>query len=101
LDSARPAKNDRNAIGVRVENCCRYYGLKYRKSDVDRAHWTFSGRELWSEIRRLLADPEYTLNIPVIEGSQKGVEQLADSNVIFVTARRASAEVATTPTFLA
>jgi len=43
------------------------YGLKYSKRDVNRAHWTFSGRELWLEIRRLLADPEYTLSIPVIE----------------------------------
>ena len=71
------------------------YGLKYSKSDVNRAHWTFSGRELWLEIRRLLADPEYTLSIPVIEGSQKGIEQLADHNVCIVTARRTNAEAAT------
>jgi 5'(3')-deoxyribonucleotidase len=71
------------------------YGLKYRKSDVNRAHRTFSGRELWLEIRRLLADPEYTLSIPVIEGSQRGVKQLADHNVCVVTARRANAEAAT------
>jgi len=88
-------------VGAVLKEIEKEYCLKYSKSEVNRAHWTFSGRELWLEIRRLLADPEYTLNIPVIEGSQKGVEQLADSNVIFVTARRASAEVATTPTFLA
>jgi 5'(3')-deoxyribonucleotidase len=43
----------------------------------------------------LLADPEYTLSIPVIEGSQKGIEQLADHDVCVVTARRANAEAAT------
>jgi hypothetical protein len=41
------------------------YGLKYLKSDVDRAHWTFSGREIWSEIARLLADPKYTLKYSI------------------------------------
>ncbi len=71
------------------------YGLKYRKSDVNCAHWTFSGREIWSEIARLLADPEYTLSVPLIEGSQKGIKQLADYNVCVVTARRPNAEEAT------
>lgn len=71
------------------------YGLKYLKSDVNRAHWTFSGREIWSEIARLLADPEYTLGVPLIEGSQKGIEQLVDHDVCVVTARRPNSEVAT------
>ena len=82
-------------VGAVLKEIEKEYGLKYSKSDVDRAHWTFSGRELWLEIRRLLADPEYTLSIPVIEGSQKGVKQLADHNVFVVTARRANAEAAT------
>jgi 5'(3')-deoxyribonucleotidase len=68
------------------------YGLKYLKSDVDRAHWTFAGGELWSEIGRLLANPDYTLNLPLIEGSQKGIEQLADHEIFVVTARRPNAE---------
>lgn len=71
------------------------YGLKYLKSDVNRAHWTFSGREIWSEIASLLADTEYTLSIPLIEGSQKGIEQLADHDMCVVTARRPNAEKAT------
>jgi 5'(3')-deoxyribonucleotidase len=71
------------------------YGLKYLKSDVDRAHWTFSGREIWSEIARLLADPNYTLNIPLIEGSQRGISQLIDHDIFVVTARRPNSENAT------
>lgn len=71
------------------------YGLRYRKSDVDRAHWTFLGREIWSEIARFLADPEYTLNIPLIEGAQNGIEQLDDHDLCVVTARRPNAERAT------
>lgn len=71
------------------------YGLRYRKSDVNHAHWTFSGREIWSLIARLLADPEYTLNIPLIEGAQDGIGQLAGHDVCVVTARRPNAEHAT------
>jgi 5'(3')-deoxyribonucleotidase len=82
-------------VGAALRAIEKEYGLRYRKSDVDRAHWTFSGREIWSEISRLLADPEYTLNIPLIEGSQDGIEQLADHNVCVVTARRPNAELAT------
>lgn len=71
------------------------YGLKYLKSDINRAHWTFSGREIWSEIGRLLADPDYTLSLPLIEGSQEGIEQIAGHDVFVVTARRPNAEEAT------
>ena len=35
------------------------------------------------------------MSIPVIEGSQKGVKQLADHKVFVVTAKRANAEAAT------
>jgi 5'(3')-deoxyribonucleotidase len=71
------------------------YGQKYCKSDINRAHWTFDGMELWSEIGRLLADPEYTRNLPLIEGSQRGVKQLIHHDVFVVTARRPNAEEAT------
>ncbi|MDD1753283.1 MAG: hypothetical protein LUQ38_09385 [Methanotrichaceae archaeon] len=82
-------------VGAVLRVIEKEYGLKYHKSDVNRAHWTFSGREIWSEIARLLAEPEYTLSVPLIEGSQKGIEQLADHNVCVVTARRPNAEDAT------
>ena len=52
----------------------------------------FAGGELWSEIGRLLANPEYTLSLPLIEGSQKGIEQLIDHDIFVVTARRPNAE---------
>ncbi len=71
------------------------YGLRYSKSDVNRAHWSFEGREIWSEIADLLADPEYVLQVPLIEGSQKAIEQLFGHDVFVVTARRPNAEVAT------
>jgi len=82
-------------VGAVLRVIEKEYGLKYLKSDVNRAHWTFSGREIWSEIARLLADPEYTLSVPLIEGSQKGIKQLTDHEVFVVTARRPNAEVAT------
>jgi 5'(3')-deoxyribonucleotidase len=82
-------------VGAVLKVIEKEYGLKYLKSDVNRAHWTFSGREIWSEIARLLADPEYTLNVQLIEGSQKGIRQLADHDVCVVTARRPNAEQAT------
>ena len=65
-------------VGAVLRVIEKEYGLKYLKSDVNRVHWTFSGREIWSEIARLLADPEYTLSVPLIEGSQKGIKQLTD-----------------------
>jgi 5'(3')-deoxyribonucleotidase len=82
-------------VGAVLKIIERDWGLKFIKSDVNRAHWTFSGRELWSEIARLLADPEYTLNIPLIEGSQDGIDRLEDHDMCVVTARRPNAEVAT------
>ena len=82
-------------VGAVLEIIERDFGLKYRKSDVNRAHWTISGREIWSEIARLLADPEYTLNIPLIDGSQEGINRLEDHNMCVVKARRPNAEEAT------
>jgi 5'(3')-deoxyribonucleotidase len=82
-------------VGAALKAIEKEYGLRYRKSDVNRAHWTFSGREIWSEISRLLANPEYTLNIPLIEGSQDGIGELAGHSICVVTARRPNAEEAT------
>ena len=82
-------------VGTVLKVIEKEYGVKYLKSDVDRAHWTFAGGELWSEIGRLLANPEYTLSLPLIEGSQKGIEQLIDHDIFVVTARRPNAENAT------
>jgi 5'(3')-deoxyribonucleotidase len=82
-------------VGAVLRVIEKEYGLKYLKSDVNCAHWTFSGREIWSEITRLLVDPEYTLGVPLIEGSQKGIEQLGDHDVCVVTARRPNTEDAT------
>ena len=82
-------------VGAVLRVIEKEYGLKYLKSDVNCAHWTFSGREIWSEITRLLVDPEYTLSVPLIEGSQKGIEQLGDHDVCVVTARRPNTEYAT------
>ena len=83
-------------VGAVLRVIEKEYGLKYLKSDVNSAHWTFSGREIWSEIGRLLADPEYTLSVPLIEDSQKSIGLLvADYDVCVVTARRPNAEEAT------
>ena len=71
------------------------YGLKYSKSDINRAHWSFGGIEIWTEISRLLADPEYVMRVPLIEGSQKAIKQLCGHDVFVVTARRPNTEEAT------
>lgn len=88
--------------GVLADQVCavlnvieKEYGLTYCKSDVNRAHWTFEGKEIWSEITRLLEDPEYVLGVPLIEGSQKAIKQLCGHDVIVVTARRPNTEEAT------
>ncbi len=82
-------------VGAALKVIENEYGHKYCKNDINRAHWTFEGRELWSEIGRLLADPEYTLGLPLIEGSQRGIKQLTGHEVFVVTARRQNAEEAT------
>ena len=85
-------------VGAALRVIEKEYGLKYLTSDVNRAGWTFSGKEIRSEIIRLLADPEYTLSVPLIEGSQKGIRQfsdLADHDLCVVTARLSNAEDAT------
>lgn len=71
------------------------YGLSYSKSDVDRAHWTFQGRGVWEEIGRLLGDPDYVMQVPLIDGSQKAIKQLAHHDVFVVTARKPHTEKAT------
>jgi 5'(3')-deoxyribonucleotidase len=71
------------------------YGERYSEKDVNHAHWSFAGRDLWSEIARLLADSEYVLRVPLIEGSQIALKQLARHEVFVVTARRPNAEEAT------
>ena len=82
-------------VGAVLKAIEKEYGLKYSKSDINRAHWSFEGREIWSEIARLLADPEYVRQVPLIEGSQDAIRQLFLHDVFVVTARRPIAEVAT------
>ena len=82
-------------VGAVLKVIEKEYGERYSKSDINRAHWRFAGRELWSEIARLLADPEYVLRVPLIEGSQIAVKQLTEHDVFVVTARRPNAEEAT------
>ena len=82
-------------VGAVLKVIEREYGLKYSKSDIDRAHWSFGGIEIWTEIGKLLADPEYVLQVPLIEGSQNALKQIFGPDVGVVTARRPNAEVAT------
>jgi 5'(3')-deoxyribonucleotidase len=71
------------------------YGRKYSKSDVDCAHWCFEGGDIWHEIARLLADQEYVLRVPPLEGSEDAIRKLAEHDVFVVTARRPNTENAT------
>jgi 5'(3')-deoxyribonucleotidase len=80
------------AVLMRIEE---EYGQRYSKSDVNCAHWMFKDKDIWSEIGRLLIDPEYVLKVPVIEGSQLAVKKLKKYNICIVTARRPETENAT------
>jgi len=82
-------------VGAVLKRIEMDYGQVYRKSDVNRAHWAFQGRDIWMEISRLLSDVEYVLAVPVIEGSKAAVQQLAGHELCVVTARRPEVESAT------
>ena len=82
-------------VGAVLKVIEREYGLKYSKRDIDRAHWSFGGIEIWTEIGKLLSDPEYVLQVPLIEGSQNAIKRLFRHDVFVVTARRPNSEVAT------
>jgi 5'(3')-deoxyribonucleotidase len=85
-------------VGAVLNVIEREYGLRYSKSDVNRAHWNFDGKDIWSEIGRLLDDNEYVLSVLPIDGSKDAIEQLAGQDmhdVFVVTARRPNAEIAT------
>jgi 5'(3')-deoxyribonucleotidase len=71
------------------------YGQTYSKSDINRAHWSFAGIEIWTEIARLLADPEYVMRVPLVEGAQNAIKKLSGHDLLVVTARRLNAEEAT------
>jgi 5'(3')-deoxyribonucleotidase len=82
-------------IGSALQRIEKEYGQRYHRSEVTRAHWTFDGRDIWTEISRLLKDPEYVMAIPVIEGSQAAVQKLAGRDVHVATARRPETEKST------
>jgi 5'(3')-deoxyribonucleotidase len=82
-------------VGAVLKRIERDYGLKYTKSDVNCIHWKFGEIDIWSEIARLLIDPEYVLAIPVIDGSMEATAHLNSHNVQIVTARRPETEEAT------
>ncbi|MFB3764011.1 MAG: hypothetical protein ACE14P_02045 [Methanotrichaceae archaeon] len=82
-------------VGAALKKIEERYGQRYSKNDVDRAHWIFGGRDIWSEISELLTNPEYVMGLSVIEGSQIALRQLANHSVCVVTARRPETEKAT------
>ena len=82
-------------VGAVLKRIERDYGQKYLKSDVNRAHWTFQGIDIWTEISRLLHDPEYVMAVPVIDGAKAALSRLVDQELCVVTARRPETETAT------
>lgn len=82
-------------VGAVLKRIEREYGQKYFKSEVNQAHWSFGGRDIWVEISKLLTDSEYVLAVPVIEGSQTAIQQLGSQDLCVVTARRPETEKAT------
>lgn len=82
-------------VGAVLRKIEENYGQKYSKSDVNCARWSFGGRDIWSEIAKLLTDPEYVMGLSVIEGSQTALKQLSKHYVCVVTARRPETEKAT------
>lgn len=82
-------------VGAVLNKIEERYGNRYSRDEVNCAHWSFEGRDIWSEITELLADPEYVMGLSVIEGSQTALKQLAKHYVCVVTARQPEAEMAT------
>ncbi len=82
-------------IGAVIERIKREYGQSFQKSDVNQAHWTFQGRDIWTEISRLLKDPEYVLSIPVIDGAKSALQEISQRDLCVVTARRPETATAT------
>jgi 5'(3')-deoxyribonucleotidase len=82
-------------VGAVLKKIEEKYGLRYSKEDVNCAHWSFEGRDIWFEIAELLTDSEYLMGLSVIEGSQTALKQLANHCVYVVTARRPETEIAT------
>jgi 5'(3')-deoxyribonucleotidase len=82
-------------VGAVLKRIEEKYGNKYSKDEVNCAHWSFKGRDIWSEITELLTDPEYVRGLSVIDGSQAALKQLANHYVCVVTARQPEAETAT------
>lgn len=82
-------------VGAALREIEGKYGQLYSKDDVNCAHWNFNGRDIWSEIALLLADPEYVMGLSVIVGSQTALKQLTRHQICVVTARRPETEKAT------
>ena len=82
-------------VGSALKKIEEDYGQKYSKHDVNCAHWSFGGRDIWSEMTRFLIDPEFILKMPVIDGSQSAIRELAKYNIRVVSARRPETEKAT------
>lgn len=82
-------------VGAALKRIEKEYGQRYSQNEVDCWNWSFSGRELWLEVAKLLHDPEYVLSVPVMEGSQAAIQQLSMHDVCVVTARRPETEGAT------
>lgn len=82
-------------VGAVLKKIEERYGLRYSKDEVNCAHWSFVGRDIWSEISELLTDSEYVMGLSVIEGSQTALKQLDKHYVCVVTARRPETEMAT------
>lgn len=82
-------------VGAALREIEKKYGQLYSRDDVNCAHWNFDGRDIWSEIALLLADPEYVMGLSVIAGSKTALKQLTRHQICVVTARRPEIEKAT------
>lgn len=85
-------------VGAALNRIEEEYGQRYLRENVDCAHWNFSGKDIWSEIARLLSDREYVLSVPTIEGARESIAWLAEQaqyEIFVVTARRPNTERAT------
>ena len=82
-------------VGAILKVIKKEYGQSYSKNDVNRAHWSFAGVDIWSKIAKSLDNPVYVLGVPLIDGSQKAMLQLTKHDIFVVTARTPNTEVAT------
>ncbi len=75
-------------------------GLNFSRSDLTDWNIKIDGRDIGSEIAKALADPEFTLGLPPIDGATGGMEKLGQVHRVIVVSSRSGELQKTTKAWL-